>query len=146
MPSPYPPRGPGDFLALRDAAWSASRRVHQSATLASLRAAFKEGERILTGWDAIIGFVHEHGVRSAFGQRVTAPVLRSWRRRLGFPLLPGRWKNTPPASSTYLILAWLVNLPRSGVPGGVRIAKMATSAATSSASEPQSEPQSEASC
>jgi hypothetical protein len=54
---------------------------------------------------------------------VTSAAIRRWRWRFGFPLLPGRWKRTPPLSSSYLILAWLVNLLRSGEADGVAISK-----------------------
>jgi hypothetical protein len=89
-----------------------------------LRAAFQEGEQALVGWGAIVDFLHAHGVRNAFGKRATPAVLRRWRRRFAFPLLQGRWKRTPPLTSTYLVLAWLVNLMRSGEPDGVAVAKI----------------------
>ena len=86
--------------------------------------AFAEGEEALIGWPAVTLFLHRHGVRNAYGKQVTAAVLRRWRRRFGFPLLQGRWKRTPPLTSTYLVLAWLVSLMRSGEPDGVAVAKV----------------------
>jgi hypothetical protein len=88
-----------------------------------LRAAFAEGEQALVGWPAIVLYLHRLGVRNAYGKQVTAAAIRRWRDRFGFPLLPGRWKRTPPLSSSYLILAWLVNLLRSGERHGLTVTK-----------------------
>jgi len=104
--------------------WEAERPERQARTLRMLRAAFAEGEEALVGWAAITMFLHRHGVRNAYGKQVTAAVLRRWRRRFDFPLLQGRWKKTPPLTSTYLVLSWLVNLMRSGEPDGVAVAKV----------------------
>ena len=104
--------------------WEAGRSERQAKTLAMLRQAFAEGEEALIGWPAVTLFLHRHGVRNAYGKQVTAAVLRRWRRRFGFPLLQGRWKRTPPLTSTYLVLAWLVSLMRSGEPDGVAVAKV----------------------
>jgi hypothetical protein len=89
-----------------------------------LRAAFAGGDEALVGWPAITMFLHRHRVRNAYGKAVTAAVLRRWRQRFGFPLLQGRWKRTPPLTSSYLVLAWLVSLMRSGEPDGIAVAKV----------------------
>lgn len=111
-------------LAAAREAWEAERQERQARTLKMLRDAFEQGERTLVGWPAIVLCLHQLGVRNAYGKGVTAAAIRRWRERFNFPLLPGRWKRTPPLSSNYLILAWLVNLMRSGEPDGVRIAKV----------------------
>jgi len=89
-----------------------------------LREAFAAGDEALVGWAQIAAFLHRHSVRNAHGRPVTVCVLRRWRKRFEFPVLQGRWKRTPPLSSTYLVLAWLVNLFRSGEENGVAVAKI----------------------
>jgi hypothetical protein len=103
--------------------WDAGRRERQAKTLAMLRVAFAEGEEALVGWPAIVLYLHRLGVRNAYGKQVTAAAIRRWRDRFDFPILPGRWKRTPPLSSSYLILAWLVNLLRSGERDGLTVSK-----------------------
>ncbi len=104
----------------REAEWERTRPQRQRATLDRLREAFKEGEHSLSGWPAILAWLHEHGFRNREGRPVNEITVRGWSARLGCPVWRGcrafaaRTRSTPPWTSNYLLLAWAVSLYRSG--------------------------------
>ena len=113
---------PADSWKTREEQWENLRPARQRAILNHLRAAFKEGERSLAGWDQILGWFHDHGFRNREGRPVNERTVRGWMKRLGCPILrgvrafPGRTRSSPAWTSTYLLLAWAISLYCSGGP------------------------------
>jgi len=74
-------KGAGGVWALRESAWNAmERQARRKAVLASLRAAFAEGEKSLAGWPAITGWFNAHGFRNREGGAVTEHAVKGWMR------------------------------------------------------------------
>ena len=118
---------PADSWKTREEQWERLRPARQRGILNHLRAAFKEGEQSLIGWDAILAWLHQHGFRNREGRPVNVRTVRGWSKRLGCPVWRGcrafasRTRSSPPWTSNYLLLAWAVSLYRSDGPDMPRI-------------------------
>jgi len=88
-----------------------------------LRSALPEGERVLTGWDAILSHLCDTlRLRGLNGQRFTVPQLRRLQRRYGLPVLRGGalirvrrgHQRTLPTSTNFLLTSWALSRPYVG--------------------------------
>lgn len=104
-----------------DAATIQRQQERQAELLAGLRSVFPEHERVLTGWDAIIGYLCDTmRLRRLNGERLTVPQLRRWQLSHRLPVLRGGalvrvrrgYQRTLPTSTNFLLSSWLVSVPR----------------------------------
>lgn len=89
------------------AAWGATWPQRHALYLVTLRFAWRDEERPLMGWPAILEYTQHRLQWRLKGQRdMTVHALDAWRARLGCPIMRGRSKSCPPWTTNLMLSAW----------------------------------------
>jgi hypothetical protein len=83
----------------------------QRALYRMMREQLPEYELALSGWDRVLEFLHDLGIRRPNGHTLTRRIVQRWARTDGFPLVRGTWhprSRTPCLTTSFAVTAWML--------------------------------------
>jgi hypothetical protein len=83
----------------------------QRALYRMMRQQLPEYELALTGWNRVLTFLHDLGIRRSNGHTLTRRIVQRWARTDGFPLVRGTWhprSRTPCLTTSFAVTSWML--------------------------------------